>query len=73
MAMTSRDHHSSAHNNNAPRQAEVAVKLNGTVYDIDLKESFIDIKEEPVYSTMPLDVNIKEECGYSTRGGRLLM
>ena len=32
------------------RQAEVAVTVNGTVYDIDPKEAFVNIKEEPVAS-----------------------
>ena len=35
----------------SPRPAEVAVTVNGTVYDIDPKEVFVNIKEEPVAST----------------------
>ena len=57
LAVTSPGRQPTAHNTIAPSQAEVAVKVNGTVYDIDLKESFVDIKAE---------------SGHCNRGGCLI-
>ena len=56
LAVPSPGRQTTAHNTIAPAQVEVAVKVNGTVYDIDLKESFVDIKAE---------------SGHCNRGGRL--
>ena len=60
--LTETVHETTTLNSIAPPQVGGTVKLNGTFYDYDLKESFFDIEEE----------SIEEESGYSTGGGCLL-